>query len=90
MALRLDATADERERIQPHIARLEAFVRRLDPDARFYLHPGHDSEFWELDAHVRRDLADDPDLGRQLAREETDILLDYDVAIAVIPVPRRQ
>ena len=70
MALRLDGITnsdEERERIRPHVERLQAFVRRFDPDARFHLRVGHDPEFWELDAYVRPELADDPEVGQQLA-----------------------
>jgi hypothetical protein len=89
MAVRLDETlAGERERIAPHAARLAAFVRRHDPDARFVLRVGHDPDFWELVAYVRPDVADDPDLGHDLAIEATDIDLDYDVPIVVLRLPR--
>ncbi len=91
MALRLDDVTiwdEERERIRPHVERLKALVRRHDPAARFHLRVGHDPEYWELDAYVRPELFDDPDLGDQLAELETDILLDYDAAIVVIRAPR--
>ncbi|MGH2369675.1 MAG: hypothetical protein ACRDI2_15935 [Chloroflexota bacterium] len=82
--------ADEEQRIRPHVDRLKAFVRRFDPEARFLLQVGRDPEFWELDAYVSPDLADDPDFGYELAGEQTEILLDYDVAIAVIPLTRQE
>ena len=91
MALRLDDITiwdEERERIRPHVERLEAFVRQFDTHARFHLRIGHDPELWELDAYIQPDLVDDPDLGDQLAELETDILLDYAAAIVVIRAPR--
>lgn len=85
MAVRLDeARREERTRIETHAERLRLFVRARDPDAQFALRPGHDPEFWELDAFVRGDLADDPDFAHAIAQEGTEILLDYDAAIAVV------
>jgi hypothetical protein len=90
MALRLEEIATaERDRIQPHVARLKVLVQRFDPEAGFVLRVGHDQDIWELDAYVRPDLADDPEFGHELAGEEVEILLDYDVLISVIPLPRR-
>ena len=79
--------AIERERVAPHAAVLEAIVRRFDPDAHVILRPGHDPQFWELVAYVRPGTDDDPDLASELARAQTDILLDYDVAIAALTLP---
>jgi len=79
-----DVLTAERERIAPHVERLKSVVLRFDPDARFALTPGHDPEFWELHAYVNPFLADDADLSHAVAQEGTEILLDFDAAIAVV------
>ena len=85
MALRqADLLAAERDRIAPHVDRLKSVVLRVDPEAQFSLQPGHDPEFWELHAYVHPSLTDDPDLSRATAEEGTEILLDFDAAVAVV------
>ena len=85
MAVRLDEIErEERARLQPHVDRLESLVRARDPHARFALRTGHEPGFWELDAYMREDVTDDPDFAHVIAEAGTEILLDYDVAIAVI------
>ncbi len=85
MALRLDdSLRTARDRVQPYASRLENVVLRYDPAAQFVLQSGHDPEFWELHAFVDSALQDDPDLSRAIATEGTELLLDFDVAIAVV------
>lgn len=86
MALQLDALQDaERERIESHLGPVKAAVRRHDPEAHFgALRPGHMPEFWELDAYVRPDLADDLTLLEELGEAGTDLLLAHDVAVLVL------
>lgn len=89
MAVRIDeGRRDEWARIEPQAERLQALIRERDPDARFALRPGHDPEFWELDAFVRGDLADDPEFAHAVAVKGTEILLDDDAAIALLLRPR--
>jgi hypothetical protein len=91
MALQVEgAVAAERDRIEPHVAALEAVVRDRDPSASFSLRPGHMPEYWELDARVASDTADDEMLATALADLTTDILVDHDIAIAVVLLPRQQ
>lgn len=82
--------AEERERIRPYVEQLERLVRSYDPQARFRLLVGHVPEFWELDAYVRTELAEDDDLQEAIANEQTNLLVDDDAAIAVVLLPRHE
>ncbi len=89
MALRLDEiSVAQRERLEPHIERLRALVRRRDPSATFSLEVSNIPEFWQLNAYVRPDLVDNWDFEKKLAEVETDLLLEHEVAIMVMPVRR--
>jgi hypothetical protein len=85
-----DLAFAERERVAPLAERLKEFIRQYDPEARFRLQVSNVPEFWELNAHVRTDLAHDLDLAERLAQAQIDLLLDYDVAICVIRHPREE
>jgi hypothetical protein len=90
MATQLDnALTAERERIQPFVEELKRLVLKFDPDATFSpLQVGHVPEFWEFDARVRPDLAEDDGLHDSVADKTTDLLLDHDAAITMVLLPR--
>jgi hypothetical protein len=90
MAVRLeDIAMTERERVEPYVRRLQEYIQRRDPKARFSLQVSNVPEYWELNAYVDSSLAEDPDFGEELAKIETDLLLDFDVAICTIPIARQ-